>query len=104
MIELLKSTDFEGLLETDKLVVVDFFASWCPPCKMLGPVVEEYAEKHPEVLVIKVNTDEYNSLAKKYDIFEVPTVLYFKNGELIHRHKGFMDIEQMEAYQETFCK
>ena len=99
--ELKNSTDFEGLLQTDKLVIVDFFATWCPPCKMLGPVLEEFAEKHPEIVVVKVNSDEFHSLANRYEIRSVPTLLFFRNNQMINRHSGFLGLSDLEKLVAT---
>ena len=78
----------EKVLKSDKPVILDLWASWCGPCKMLAPVVEELSEAHPEVLVGKVNVDEEPELASKFDVMSIPTLLVFEDGELVNRAVG----------------
>ena len=70
-------------------VLVDFFATWCGPCKMLTPVLEKFASKHPEVKVLKVDVDENNDLAANYGVQGVPTLLLFKDGQVVNQAVGF---------------
>lgn len=82
---------FEQALNSDKLVMVDFWASWCGPCRMLGPVVEKLAEQYEGKAVIgKVNVDEEQELAVRYGVMSIPTVIFFKNGKEIDRKVGVM--------------
>ena len=75
---------------TKNKVIIDFFATWCGPCKMLGKVVEEI-ENDIDIDIIKVDIDEYPELAREYKIMSVPTVLLFENNEVIKQNIGFMD-------------
>ena len=68
------------VMESEVPVLVDFWASWCGPCQMLGPVVAEIAEEHPEFKVGKVNVDEQPELARQYGIMSIPTLYVFKDG------------------------
>ena len=80
----LKEENFEEVvLKSEKPVLVDFWASWCGPCRMMGPVVDEIAEEVGEMAVVcKVNVDEENALAAQYNVMTIPTLIIFKNGEI----------------------
>jgi thioredoxin 1 len=87
----------EEINNTEKLVLVDFYATWCGPCKMLAPVVSEIAEEYKEKLeVYKVNIDENQELALKYDIMSIPTLMFFKNGEVINTSVGFRSKSELK--------
>lgn len=80
--------DFRLEQAGNKLVVVDFFASWCGPCKMIAPNLETCAEEHPEIVILKVDVDENGDLAKEYDISLMPTIIFMKNKKVIKRFSG----------------
>ena len=81
-----KTADFEAeVLKSDKTVLVDFWAVWCGPCRMLSPVVDQVAEENPNIKVCKVNVDEEQQLAVKYGVMSIPTLLVFKGGELVNQ-------------------
>ena len=88
---ILDSNNFEvEVNNTDKLVLVDFFATWCGPCKMLAPIISEISEEYSDkIKVCKVNVDENNELAMKYNIVSIPTLVFFKNGEIVKTSVGF---------------
>jgi len=94
-ITLTESNFEQEVLKSDKGVLVDFWASWCGPCKMLAPVVAEIAEEHPEIKVGKVNVDDEGELAQKYGIVSIPTVMFFKDGELKKTSIGFVPKETL---------
>ena len=80
-----EGSNFNGLIQTK--VLVDFYANWCGPCKMLGPVLEKVSD---EIKVLKVNVDENGDLARKYGVMSIPCVILFDNGKEIKRNVGFM--------------
>ncbi len=76
------------VLKSDKTVLLDFYADWCGPCKMMSPLVDEIAEEHPEFKVGKVNVDEQQELAEEFGVMSIPTLLVFKNGKLAQTSVG----------------
>ena len=77
------------VLKSDKPVMVDFWAEWCGPCRMVGPIVEEIGhEMADKVVVGKVDVDSNNAIALKYSIRNIPTILFFKNGEVVDKQVG----------------
>lgn len=89
MAEIIQENEFEAkVLKADKPVLVDFFATWCGPCKMMAPVLEELSETYDTFSVVKVDVDDSMELAQKYQVVSVPTFLAFKNGEVIGKAVG----------------
>ena len=79
----------EEVLQTDKLVVIDFWAEWCGPCKMIGPIIEEVSEEYKSKVVVgKVDVDNNDEAATKYGIRNIPTILFIKNGEIVDKVVG----------------
>ncbi len=78
----------EEVLKEEKIVLVDFWATWCGPCKMLSPIVEELAEENKQVKICKVNVDEQGALAKKFRVMSIPALLVFKDGEVVNKSIG----------------
>lgn len=94
---ILTKTNFETeVLKSDIPVLVDFWATWCGPCMMLSPIIEELAKEFEgKVKVGKVNVDEENELATQYQVASIPTLLLFKNGTLVKTAVGFMPKQEL---------
>ncbi len=88
--EYIKSvSEFNELIQNEK-VLVDFYAEWCGPCQMLGKVLEEVDKEKDDIKIVKVNTDDFLSLAKDFKIMSIPAVKVFENGKVIKEKVGFM--------------
>ena len=88
VITLTKSNFQEEVLNSSKPVLVDFWASWCGPCRMVSPIVEEIAEERQDIKVGKVNVDEQPELASQFGIMSIPTLMVFKNGKIANQAMG----------------
>ncbi len=84
------------VLESSQKVLIDFYADWCGPCKMMGPVVEEIAEEHSDVKVVKINVDNAEDIAIKYQIMSIPTLIVVKGGQEVNRSIGLISKEKIE--------
>lgn len=87
----------EKVLDNSSVSLVDFYADWCGPCKMMSPVVDKIAEENPQFTVGKVNTDEQSSLAEEYSIFSIPTLMIFKDGVVVDKQVGACSKEELLA-------
>ena len=94
----IKTTNFyERVLRSDAPVLVDFYATWCGPCKRLAPTLEEVAAESPGIRVVKVNVDESPELAERYDIHSMPSLMVFKDGQVVARQNGVVSKARLKA-------
>ncbi len=91
----LNAENFKQTISSDLSVLVDFWAVWCGPCRMLSPVVDEIAEEGGDFVVAKVNVDENPDIAREYAISAIPTLLVFKNGQLKNKSVGVISKEEI---------
>lgn len=97
----LKTAEFDAAVNGAPLAMVDFWASWCGPCRMLGPVVEAIGEEYEgKVLVAKVNTDEEGELARRFGVMSIPTVVFLKHGQEFDRKIGALPAGELTAVLE----
>lgn len=98
MLKKLNNQNFENeILNANGTTLVDFYADWCGPCKMLSPIIEEIAEECADITVGKVNVSENNDLADKFGVSNIPTLIIFKNGKEYSRMVGFRPKENILA-------
>lgn len=96
MIKHVNEEQFENEIKNGR-VLVDFYATWCGPCKMLGLVMEKL-DKEELIPILKIDTDEENTLASKYNIFSIPTVIIFENGKELKRNVGYLSYEELKKW------
>ncbi len=90
MIFLEKETDFFKLIKNN-LVLVDFYATWCGPCRMISPIIDEISKEKEELTIIKVDVDKFPNLASKYGIMSIPTLMVFKKGQDVKTSVGYLE-------------
>jgi len=95
LLHLGKSNFEQEVLSNEGKVLVDFWAPWCAPCRMLSPVIEELAEELTNVKIGKVNVDEEGELAQRYNIYSIPTIIIFENGKPIKQISGFVPKQRL---------
>jgi thioredoxin 1 len=86
------------VIESEKVTVIDFWAPWCGPCKMFGPVFERVSEDVTEVQFVKVNVDEAQDIAQKYQVMSIPTILLIKGGEVVAEKAGAMSDDDLKTW------
>lgn len=93
----LDKEDFNDIISNGK-VVVDFFATWCGPCKMLGPVFEKVSDEVNDVKFVKLDVDKFNDIARQYGVMSVPTLILFENGKEVKKEIGFMSEDKLKDF------
>ncbi len=79
-------------------VILDFYADWCGPCKMLSSVLDEYIENNKEIIICKINVDKHLEFAKKYGVMTIPALFLYKSGNLVKNNVGYMSKEELENW------
>ena len=101
--KIVNKVEFDEMIKNG-YTLVDFFANWCGPCKMLGPVLEGLAEEYPNVNFVKVDVDEEGELAAKYGVMSIPTVFILKDGEIVAKTGGMQPKSQIKAFIDSAVK
>ena len=83
--------EFEDTINENKLVLIDFYAQWCPPCKMLAPILEEVQKAMQDVLIVKIDVDQNEAISRKFKIMSIPNMILFKDGEMVESVVGLKD-------------
>ena len=95
IINITKQNFDSEVLKSDKTVLLDFWASWCGPCRMVAPIVEQIAEENPEIVLGKVDVDEERELAIRFNIVSIPTLVIIRNGEVVQTAVGYRPKEDI---------
>lgn len=95
MVKEIKDTEYETIIKDGK-VVIDCYAPWCGPCKMISPIIDELAEKLKETKFYKINVDDAEKITTEFEIMSIPTILIFENGELKDKIVGFRSKSELE--------
>lgn len=84
----INKSNFEQIKNSDKTVLLDFYADWCGPCRMVSPLVDQIADENPQYLVVKINVDSEPELAQQFGVLSIPTLVVMKNGKVVNQSAG----------------
>ena len=96
----INKNNFEEIKKNNKAILIDFYADWCGPCRMLSPIIDEIAKERDDIVVGKINVDNEPELAEKFGVFSIPTLVIIKNGEIAHQSAGARPKSQILALLE----
>ena len=99
-VQLINKNNFEEIKNSDKLVLLDFYADWCGPCRMVAPILHEIAEERPDVIVGKINVDDEPGLAEAFGVYSIPTLVVMKDGKVLRQTSGARPKAQILAMLE----
>ena len=93
----LTSENISDIIKSDGLVVIDFWADWCSPCKILSPIIEEFAVNNKDIIVGKLNVVDYGTLTASFGVRNLPTLMFYKNGEKVKQTSGVISLEKLQG-------
>ena len=100
-INITKNSFDHEVIRSEQKVLLDFWAPWCGPCKMVSPILDEIAAERPDIKVCKINVDEEVELARKFRVMSIPTLMVFKGGEMVKKNVGALDQEELLEFATT---
>ena len=103
-LRVVSSKDFKELINSNELIIVDFYADWCGPCRMLSPNIEKLSEEYKNIIFAKVNVDDCSELAQELGITSIPAVFFFKDAKVINSFVGFKPYEEIKTIINNFSK
>ena len=99
-VQMIHKNNFDSVKNSEKLVLLDFFADWCGPCRMVAPILHEIAEERSDIIVGKINVDDEEELAMQFGVYSIPTLVVMKNGEVVKQASGARPKAQILAMLE----